>query len=146
MFVNASCAVAAIITDQQGRILLTRRAHEPWKGCLDLPGGFVDPGETAEEALHRELMEELNVRITIVNYFCSAANEYEYAGVIVPTIDLAYICTIDHRPQPNNNNEAFGIVPSDDVSSIEWLAKADIDLNAIPSPSIRNIIKQYLLR
>ena len=57
-YANASASTAAIITNSKGEVLLTTRAFEPAKGKLDLPGGFVDMYETAEEALIRELKEE----------------------------------------------------------------------------------------
>ena len=49
LFMNASSAVAAFITNSKGELLVERRKLEPAKGTLDLPGGFVDPQETAEE-------------------------------------------------------------------------------------------------
>ena len=55
-FFNAASAVGAIIINE-GRLLTGVRALDPAKGLLDLPGGFVDPGESLEEALLRELQE-----------------------------------------------------------------------------------------
>ncbi|MDP4206629.1 MAG: NUDIX domain-containing protein, partial [Bacteroidota bacterium] len=94
-FTNTAAAVAAIITDNQGRILFTRRAHDPFKGMLDLPGGFVDAGETAEEALFREIREELGSEIIEFSYFCSFPNEYPYSGLTYYTLDLAFICKLE---------------------------------------------------
>ena len=62
-YANASASTAAIITNSKGEVLLTTRAFNPAKGMLDLPGGFVDMNETAEEAIIRELKEELNINI-----------------------------------------------------------------------------------
>ena len=61
-YANASASTAAIITNSKGEVLLTTRAFNPAKGMLDLPGGFVDMNETAEEAIIRELKEELNIK------------------------------------------------------------------------------------
>ncbi len=60
-YLNVAAAVAALITDEEGRLLVVVRAEEPRKGMWDLPGGFADPGESAEEALGRELAEELGL-------------------------------------------------------------------------------------
>ncbi|WP_229869275.1 NUDIX domain-containing protein [Streptomyces inusitatus] len=53
--------VVAVTPD--GRVLLIERAHEPYRGSWALPGGHVDPGETAVEAAARELAEETRVRV-----------------------------------------------------------------------------------
>ncbi len=55
--------VGAIITDAAGRLLLIRRGHEPGKGLWSLPGGRVEPGETDEQALSREVMEETGLAV-----------------------------------------------------------------------------------
>ena len=50
-FVNPASSNAAFILDNEGRLLVERRLREPAKGTLDLPGGFADAGETAEEGV-----------------------------------------------------------------------------------------------
>ncbi len=59
---NPSPAVSAIIRNDKGEVLLTKRGIEPFKGCWDLPGGFIDNGESPEEAIYRELEEELGIK------------------------------------------------------------------------------------
>ena len=58
-YVNPSAATAAFIRNTDGDLLVCRRSHEPAKGTLDLPGGFIDYNETAEQGIAREVMEEL---------------------------------------------------------------------------------------
>ena len=60
-------AVDAVILYQQNSIVLIRRKNPPFKGELALPGGFVDIGETVEQACIREAYEETNINVKIVN-------------------------------------------------------------------------------
>jgi 8-oxo-dGTP diphosphatase len=55
--------VGAVVTDGHGRLLLIQRGHEPGKGLWSLPGGRVEPGETAAEALVREMEEETGLTV-----------------------------------------------------------------------------------
>ncbi len=132
-FINASAAVAALIFDEAGRLLVTRRAVDPDKGKLDLPGGFIDPGETAEEAVKRELKEELGITVKEMHYLASASNHYLFSGLAVPTTDLAF------RVVPLSLEK---MTASDDISSFEWVDPATVDPGEIPAPSIRSFIKE----
>lgn len=67
-YFNPSSAVACFIRNSRGELLLVRRAKEPAKGRLDLPGGFVDMHESAEEAAQREVKEETGLDITGCRY------------------------------------------------------------------------------
>ena len=60
-FMNPSAANVAIIKNSEGEILVTLRKQEPAKGTLDLPGGFTEIGETSEEGVKREVMEETDM-------------------------------------------------------------------------------------
>lgn len=51
-------AASAVVLDDEGRVLLVRRAHDPGRGLWSVPGGRVEPGETLEEACAREVLEE----------------------------------------------------------------------------------------
>src|SRR5437762_56298 len=51
---------------ENGKLLLVRRAIEPFKGMWDIPGGFLEKNEHPEEALHREMREELSVEVEII--------------------------------------------------------------------------------
>jgi len=134
-FINAASAVVAIIEDEENKILLTVRAKEPQSGTLDLPGGFVDPGETAEEALKREIKEELNLQITHFEYLTSYPNEYIFSGYSVYTLDMAFICKI---------KDLSKLEVKDDVAGHQFLSPDDIDFKKIGLKSIKNILKHYL--
>lgn len=85
---NPKPCVVAVVEDN-GRILLGKRAHEPSKGLWDILGGFIDAGETAEAAVLREVREEsgLEVRITrILGTFIDT-----YGPRQLPTLNIAYV-------------------------------------------------------
>jgi NAD+ diphosphatase len=135
-YVNAAAAVAAIIFNDEGRLLVTRRAIDPDIGRIDLPGGFVDPGESAEEALRRELQEELGILVKEMHYLASASNEYLFSGVTVFTTDMAF------RVEAQSLD---GLAASDDISGFEWVDPGMVDPEEIPAPSIRYFIKEIAL-
>jgi NAD+ diphosphatase len=136
-YINNSAAVACLIFDHEGRLLLARRAVEPSLGKLDLPGGFIEPMESAEDAVIREIREELNVTVTDMEYLVSFPNEYVYSGFSVFTLDLAFICKIDSFKH---------MVPADDVASIEFVKLDDINMEELCSKSMKNIIEYYKLK
>ncbi|MHB9294756.1 putative NADH pyrophosphatase [Pillotina sp. SPG140] len=87
---NVAAATACVIRTNSGILLLTR-AKEPAKGALDLPGGFVDPGEGAVEGVRRECREELNWDLgTDPQFFASFPNTYQYRGILYRTCDLFF--------------------------------------------------------
>ncbi len=136
-FFNPSTAAAAFILDSDGAVLFIRRAKEPAKGKLALPGGFVDAGETAEEAVRREIREEVGLEMASMAYLDSQSNEYLYEEVTYPVLDLFYI----GRPKTTDNLAAL-----DGVESYCWLKPEDVSPDAIAFPSIRNALAGYLLR
>jgi 8-oxo-dGTP diphosphatase len=56
--------VGAVVKDEQGRLLLIKRGHEPGAGLWSLPGGRIEPGETDAEALVREMREETGLEVS----------------------------------------------------------------------------------
>lgn len=134
-FYNSASSVVAIIVDEKGRLLLTRRAFNPMKGTLDMPGGFVSEDESLEAALVREVKEELNADILKFQYFGSYPNRYEYSGITVFTNDAAFICTLVSYD---------GLQANDDVSEFMWVYPHELDLQQIGLKSIRTLAGDYI--
>ncbi len=131
---NCSVAVAGIIVNDAGAILLIRRERDPGKGKWSVPGGFVDAGETAEAALAREIHEEVGLEVAGMMYLCSFPNPYNYKGVVFSVLDFVYVC----RVQNSNVSEA-----PDEVGAHRWARVHEIDAATIAFPSIRHALEQF---
>jgi mutator protein MutT len=126
---NAS--VAAIIRNKKNEVLFTVRKHDPAAGLLDLPGGFVDMGETAEEAVKREIAEELNLKISKMEFVGTFTNKYVYAEIEYQTLDLVFNCQV----------ESFvDLQVADDVSGYIFRDPSQVRHEEIGLESIRNVV------
>ena len=135
-YANACAATACFIRNAAGELLVARRAKEPACGTLDLPGGFVDMDETAEEALRRELQEETGLTGDYaLRYLFSLPNRYEYSGMTIHTLDLFYEA---HAP------DGWTPCPADDVSELLFLPLAQLDPAAFGLCSIRTAVRRLV--
>ncbi|MDR2806295.1 MAG: NUDIX domain-containing protein [Dysgonamonadaceae bacterium] len=130
-YFNSSAAVAAFIIDPNERLLVAKRAHEPAKGTLDLPGGFVDLYETGEEAVKREILEETGLKINRIQYLFSLPNLYAYSGFEVHTLDMFFRCEIENLS---------GLRAADDVEKLLFLPKSKILPERFGLPSIQKAV------
>jgi mutator protein MutT len=128
IYVNAAGAVAAILVDSSERVLLIRRAHEPAQGKLGFPGGFVDAGETAEEALRREVHEEVGLSVGSLHFVCSAPNRYPFGGITYPTLDLFFVAPLESFEKAR---------ALDEVTSVEVVPAAELRPDELAFESMR---------
>ena len=97
LYNNIASAVAVVIADEYGGVLLETRAKEPRKGFLALPGGFTDRDETAEQAAMRECFEETGLKLESVEYLCSFPNDYEYKNIAYKTCDIFFTAALPKK-------------------------------------------------
>lgn len=134
-YVNPSAAVAAFITNDMGDLLVCVRGKDPAIGTYDLPGGFVDYDESANDALKRELSEELRVEVIYERYLFSIPNKYLYSGMIVPTLDIFFECRLA-------DNKA--IKASDDVADCFFVPVDKLDPAQFGLESIKEAVRRFI--
>lgn len=134
-YLNPAPTNAIILENDKGEILLVKRKFEPKKGYLDLPGGFIEPGESMEESTIREVKEETGLNLKEVHYFNSYPDEYLYQEIYVKTLGLTLTGKIEGSPE---------ITPSDDVEEAKFYKKTEIPLGKIAFQSIKQALIDYL--
>ena len=132
-YFNSCSSTIAIIINDDKELLVATRAHEPAKGTLDLPGGFVDMEETGEEAVTREVKEETGLCVDTVSYLFSIPNKYVYSGFEVQTLDLVYRCFVK-----NTGN----LKAEDDVAKLEFIKISELNPELFGLLSVKEVIKE----
>ena len=135
-YANPSAATAALIINKCNELLVVRRAKEPAKGTLDLPGGFVDMGETVEEGMRREIKEETGLEVNDIRYLFSSPNLYMYSGMGIHTIDMVYLVPLD--------NGTIDVQASDDAAEAIWIPINKVNPADFGLTSIRNAVTRFL--
>ena len=109
--------VVAAIIQKDGRIFATQRGYGDWKDWWEFPGGKMEAGETSEEALKREIHEELSTEISVDEFLCTV--EYDY-----PAFHLTmhcYLCSLLTEALHLNEHEAAKWLTKDELDSVKWL-------------------------
>ena len=132
-YFNSCSSTIALIINEESELLVATRAHEPVKGTLDLPGGFVDMNETGEEAVIREVKEETGLDVEDVKYLFSILNIYVYSGFEVHTIDLVYLCKV---------SDTRVLKAEDDVANLEFIRISDLNPDLFGLMSVKEVIKK----
>ena len=122
--------VAAIIV-RDGRIFATQRGYGEWKDWWEFPGGKIEPGESPEDALKREIREELTTEIEVDELLTTV--EYDY-----PKFHLTmycYICSVTSGQLSLREHEDARWLAADEWESVKWLP-ADVEaVNRLRSAS-----------
>lgn len=126
---------AAILENKKGEILLIKRKWPPHKGEWDLPGGFVDLGESLRESMERELKEELGVKVDNLKFYKSANQDrYFFSGVNYYTLCFVFTGNIGDKK----------VQALDDVGEIEFFSKDKIPHDKIAFLAVDKVLKEYI--
>ncbi len=106
--------VGALVHDDEGRLLVVRRLHEPGSGQWSVPGGRVERGESDEQAVHREVLEETGLHV-VVGLRVGTVQRPGPGGVIYDIRD--YACALAVTTSP---------LPGSDVSAVRWVTRAEL--------------------
>ncbi len=112
-----SIQVVGAVIFHGGRLFATRRGYGDWKDYWEFPGGKIEPGETPEEALARELREELDIGVSVSSFLCSV--EYDY-----PAFHLSMRCfrceIVSGTPKLLEHEDARWL-SREELRTVDWL-------------------------
>lgn len=138
-YMNPSAATVAVIVRENSsgeqEILAVRRAKEPAKGTLDLPGGFSDFNETSEEGVAREVMEETGLQVVDTQFLFSLPNRYVYSDLEIPTMDMFFRCKVA---------DTAGAHAMDDAAELLWIPLSEVNPDDFGLISIRQGVQRLL--
>lgn len=121
--------VAAAILEREGKILIAKRKKDdPLKGKWEFPGGKVEPNETPQECLIRELEEELGIKAKIKNFVCSSQYKYPHLSINLLVYTAEYIS---------------GELHAKEHEEIKWVKPEDLKLYDFPAAD-KPIIEKIL--
>ena len=109
--------VVAAILHRDGAYFATQRGYGEFEGMWEFPGGKIEPGESREVALRREIQEELGVNVTIENLLCMT--EYDY-----PSFHLTmhcYLCSVTSGEIELREHKSARWLTAETLDSVEWL-------------------------
>ena len=115
--------VVAAILHRDGAYFATQRGYGEFEGMWEFPGGKIEPGESSEDALKREIQEELGVDIVIEDLICTT--EYDY-----PSFHLTmhcYLCRVEAGEIELREHKSARWLRPEELGSVEWLP-ADKDV------------------
>jgi ADP-ribose pyrophosphatase YjhB (NUDIX family) len=115
-YANSEPTACALCADERGRVLLARRANEPFRGYWDLPGGFLEEGEHPLDALRRELCEETGLEVEPLDFVGIWTDRYPYGTQVGSTLNLYWTARVV-RGSPQ---------AADDVSEVAWFAPDEL--------------------
>lgn len=138
-YFNPVPTCALILENKNEEILLVKRKFSPKKGFWDLPGGFIDFKEKAEEAIIREVKEELSLTLKNLKFFGSYVGFYPYKGINYQPLCFFFYSKI-------NNNQIKKIKTGDDAGEFIFFPKDKIPWKKLAFIDIKHALADYLIK
>jgi len=133
-YINPVICNAVILENKKREILLVKRKFPPKKGLWDLPGGFIQPDESLEQSIKREVKEELNIDVIMNRFIGVYPDHYLYQNINYPTLCI----TVSAKMGKGQ------LVVKDDVSQFRFFGKDVILKQKIAFKGIYLGLKDYL--
>jgi ADP-ribose pyrophosphatase YjhB (NUDIX family) len=131
---NSEPTASALVVDADGLLLLVRRAHDPFGGTWDLPGGFLEEAEHPLEALRRELLEETRLEVEPVDFVGVWLDRYGDGPDDATTLNLYWTAHVT-----GGEPEA-----GDDAAELRWFARDDLPPESeIGFPNVREVLRLW---
>jgi 8-oxo-dGTP diphosphatase len=132
-YAHSMPTASAVVGDEEGRVLLAKRAHDPGAGKWDLPGGFLEEGEHPLDCVARELREEAGIGLTDERLLGIWMDRYEYKRRVVATLNIYYSARIgEGTPEP-----------ADDVAELRWFAPDDVPAGELAFGHIEDVLSAW---
>ena len=109
--------VVAAIVCKDDKIFATQRGYGEWKDWWEFPGGKMEVGETPEEALVREIREELSTEISVDEFLCTVEHDYPQFHLTMH----CYLCSLLTEALHLNEHEAARWLTTNELDSVKWL-------------------------
>jgi mutator protein MutT len=132
-FAHSAPTASAVVDDGEGRVLLSRRARDPFAGKWDLPGGFLEEGEPPLECVRRELREEAGIGLRDERLLGIWMDRYEYKRRAVATLNIYYAARVGD-----------GVLePADDVAELRWFAEDEVPVDELAFGHIPAVLSAW---
>jgi mutator protein MutT len=132
-YAHSNPTASGVVVDDGGRVLLSKRAKDPFAGKWDLPGGFLEEGEHPLDGVKRELREEAGIEIGDERLLGIWMDRYEYRTRVVETLNIYYTARLaEGTPEP-----------ADDVAEFRWFAANEVPLDELAFAHIPEVLSAW---
>ncbi len=133
-YINPCPSNGVILLNEKGEILLVKRKVPPNENTWDLPGGFMDINESAEESVTRELWEELEIKITDFKYLKSYPDRYQFQKINYYTLMFVYEAQIPDQK----------FIEGGEIKDFKFFKKSEIPWDSLAFKSLKQALEEYL--